>query len=104
LAVGAWIEFRCGSCGYEVMVSGGDDEGFFSRTTTVVCEECEELYDVVTFGRSETTNADEGDDLEPVEPECPRSSRHTLRRWTHPGACPRCEDTMMHGEKITMWD
>ncbi len=62
------------------------------------------MYDVVTFRRSEMTDADEGADLGPIEPECPRSSRHTVRRWTHPGVCPRYQNTMVHGEKITTWD
>lgn len=52
VAVGAWIEFRCATCGYEAMVSGKDDAGMKVSTTTVLCEECEELYDVVTFRRS----------------------------------------------------
>ncbi len=102
--MGAWIEYRCGSCSYEVMVSGRDDAGFFANTTTILCEDCEELYDVVTFRRSKMTDADEEADLGPIEPECPRSSRHTIRRWTHPGACPKCGNAMMLGEKMTMWD
>ncbi len=53
VAVGSWAEFRCGSCGHEVMVSGRDDVGFFVNTTTVLCEDCEQLYDVVTFRRPE---------------------------------------------------
>lgn len=55
--MGAWIEFRCG---YEVMVSGRYDAGFLANTTTILCEDCEELYDVVAFGRPETAALTKG--------------------------------------------
>ncbi len=100
--MGAWIEFRCGVCGYEAMVSGRDDFGFVARTTTVLCEDCEELYDVVTSRR--TMRTEKGFDRSEKEPECPKSGRHTVRRWEHPGACPKCGHEMGIGEKITMWD
>ncbi len=102
LAVGAWIEFTCGACDYEAMVSGRDDAGFAASTTTIVCEDCEELYDVVTL-RLPRGGA-EGLDPKPIEPKCPKSGRHTVGRWEHPGACPKCGHEMGIGEKITMWD
>ncbi len=99
--MGAIFEFRCESCGYEVMVSGRDDFGFRSYTMTVVCEECEELYDVVT---SVAMPPDGGVDRSEVEPQCPESKWHTVGRWEHPGACPKCGDEITTGDKITMWD
>ncbi len=56
--MGSWTEFRCGSCGYEAMVSGRDDAGMLVNTTTILCEDCEELYDVVTLRRSGRTEAE----------------------------------------------
>ncbi len=100
--MGALLEFRCESCSYEAMVSGRDDVGFVARTTTVLCEDCEELYDVVT-SRS-TMGTEKGGDRSEIEPECPKSSRHTVERWEHPGACPKCGNEMTIGDKITMWD
>lgn len=73
----------CGSCGYEVMVSGKDDLGFFTRTTTILCEDCEELYDVVTSRRPGGPGS-EGKRMGVLEPECPKSTEHAFRRWTHP--------------------
>ncbi len=98
--MGGWIEFRCGSCGYEVMVSGRDDAGFFVNTTTVLCEDCEGLYDVVTFKRPGA----EGKRMGAIEPGCPRSGWHTVRQWKHPDTCPKCGNIMVRGEKVTMWD
>ncbi len=99
--MGAKLEFRCESCGYEAMVSGRDDFGFKARTTTILCEECEELYDVVT---SISIHNEGAADRPEIEPKCPRSNRHTVGRWEHPGACPKCGDEMTGGDKITMWD
>ncbi len=101
--MGGWIEFRCGSCGYEVMVSGRDDAGFFTRTTTILCEDCEELYDAVTFRRPGGPGG-EGKRMGAIEPECPRSGGHTVRRWTHPDTCPKCGNIMVRGEKGAIWD
>jgi len=85
------------------MVSGRDDAGFFVNTTTVVCEDCEGLHDAVTFRRLGGPGG-EWKRMGAIEPECPRSGGHTVRRWTHPGACPKCGNTMMRGEKLTIWD
>jgi hypothetical protein len=42
--MGAKYQFICEGCGYEADVSGGDDFSFRALTTTIFCEECEELY------------------------------------------------------------
>ncbi len=84
--MGAWLEFRCEWCGYEAMVSGRDDVGLVARTTTVLCEDCEALYDVV-MSRS-TMGTEKGGDRSEIEPECPKSSRHTVRRGSIPVRVP----------------
>lgn len=99
--MGAKLEFRCESCGYEAMVSGRDDVGFNAATTTILCEECEELYDVAT---STPMRTERGAGRSEIRPKCPKSSRHTIEQWEHPGACPKCGNEMTIGEKITMWD
>ena len=73
----------CERCGYEVEVSGGDDAGMIVNTTTILCEDCEELYDVITFRRAR--GPEEEPDPGPIEPRCPKSKRHTFRLWEHPG-------------------
>ncbi len=99
--MGAKIEFKCESCGYEVMVSGRDDVGLKSYTTTILCEDCEDLYDVIT---SEPIRTERGPGRSEKRPGCPRSSGHTIRRWEHPDSCPRCGNEMAVGDKISMWD
>ncbi len=95
------IEFRCGTCGYAAMVSGGNDIGGIGYTTTVLCEDCEELYDVFTYRRMALT---EDDRLGRIEPACPKSGGHSFRLWKDPDACPRCENSMARGEKWMIWD
>lgn len=100
--MGSWAEFRCGSCSYEVMVSGKDDMGMLVNTT-VLCEDCEKLYDVVTFSRPGGPRA-ERKPTGAMKPECPEPNERTFRRRTHPDVCSRCDKTMVLGEKVTIWD
>ncbi len=100
--MGASYQFRCDSCGYEAEVSGGGDAGMLVITTTVLCETCEELYDVVTARRP--TDPAERLDFGPVEPVCPRSKRHTIKPWEHPGPCPKCGSQMTMGDTLMLWD
>jgi hypothetical protein len=101
--VGLSKEFKCGSCGYEALVSGGDDAGMMVSTTTIACEVCKELFDVITFRRRELPEHGEFN-LGRVELKCQNSSGHLVRLWTHPGECPSCGNAMLEGEKRILWD
>ncbi len=93
--MGRQHEFTCPACGYAVTVSGGDDAGMNVITTTLLCETCKTLEDVVVH------------QLKPErirEPRCPRSPRHKVRRWVFPDVCPKCGTTMELGEVETIWD
>jgi len=71
ITVGLISRFTCDSCGYEAQVSGGDDRGFSCMTTTILCKDCRELYDVET-GRG--TYSLPGMEKK-VEPRCPPDFR-----------------------------
>ncbi len=45
-------KFRCPSCDYEAIVSGGPDMGVRSATRTILCTTCRELWDVVTHSKA----------------------------------------------------
>jgi hypothetical protein len=67
-------------------------------TTTIVCENCKRLYDVLT--------ADSSKSLAPVPVRCPKAKKHAVRQWTHPRPCPRCGTTMKldkNGVQV-LWD
>ncbi|PLS82252.1 MAG: hypothetical protein CYG60_24855 [Actinobacteria bacterium] len=99
--MGSWHLFECGSCGYRAEVSGGDDAGMLVSTTTVFCEACTELYDVVTENRSWKA----GGPIEgPQEPRCPKSKKHPIRLWTYPGPCPRCGECIEDRGSVALWD
>ncbi len=83
--MGALYNFGCGSCGYQAEVSGGQDAGMTQLTATIVCEDCQELYDVVT---SENPLDCARENEIPIH--CPESVFHHVRLWTYPGSCPRC--------------
>ena len=100
--MGAHYQFLCERCGYEAEVSGGDDAGMIVNTTTILCEDCEELYDAVTFRRA--WGPEEEPDPGPIEPRCPKSKRHSFRPWEHPGPCPRCGNEMTMGGMLALWD
>ena len=40
--------FECSKCGYRARVAGGPDRGFRFAVKTILCLECDELYDAVT--------------------------------------------------------
>lgn len=44
--MGAHFLFMCASCSYEADVSEGNDIGMASATSTVLCEDYQELYEV----------------------------------------------------------
>lgn len=95
----------CDTCGYEAMVSGGRDCGFFSFTQTFECRTCRSLddYDV---GK---TPASEGWDTSPVqEPICEDCNGTDLVPWDleSNGHCPQCGDKMRADESLgsILWD
>lgn len=105
----------CSDCGYEATVSGGDDRGIVCHTTTICCEDCRELFDVVTS----TELQDDSDSSPGVKLVCPgvlfdepavdgRTRRanpgHRVRRWTFPGPCPKCGHDMSTGKYTVQWD
>lgn len=98
--MGMWWLFECEFCGYRTEVSGGDDVGMLVSTTTISCETCEELYDVVTEKRSRELEGPAG----PQEPRCPNSGSHRISLWTYPGPCPRCGKPIKRQKATVMWD
>ena len=96
--MGTLYRYGCPACGNEAEVSGGQDAGMESETLTILCPACRELIDVLIShqppGRPEGR----------FEPRCPRSSRHAVQPWTHPGPCPKCGVTMTQGPLSLFWD
>lgn len=97
--MGALYSFGCGSCGYQAEVSGGRDAGMAQLTATIVCEDCQELYDVVTCEHPlNRTRENE------IAIHCPESVLHHVRLWTHPGSCPKCGVSLKRERETMIWD
>lgn len=114
--MGAKFQFRCLKCGHEELVSGGDDVGMACATTTVCCEDCEALFDVVISVSPEDESARVPDSQlvcpgyppDDVDEETEKdfiNPNHRVHRWSHPGACPQCGELMRRGDApVVLWD
>ncbi len=95
--MGALYKFRCLSCGYSAMLTGGLSIGIEDAWGTVACEECRKLYDVLAI-------KDAWHSKQEVKQECPRDKSHHVIPWQHPGECPRCGAQMIRGKMAGIWD
>ena len=91
--------FDRNSSGYRAEVSGHEDCGMASATTTILCENCQELYDVETSSDPITRKSEHE-----IPVRCPVSSAHVWRLWQHPGPCPQCGAAMTRGAATLIWD
>jgi hypothetical protein len=96
--MGCRYQFSCPACGYSAEVSGDDDAGMECCTTTIVCHDCKQLFDVQTGWSF------------PPEPRpapkvrCPNSAQHTFTKWKAGDGCPRCGTTMENKDWTVLWD
>ena len=99
--MGSLYQFCCQDCGYQVQISGGKDIGMGCATNTIVCNDCRELYDVLTS--DEPWLAIKAD-WQPKNYTCPKTKKHRAELWEHPGACPKCGCRMTRGQLTINWD
>jgi hypothetical protein len=93
--MGQLHHFECTACGYNTEVSGGSDAGMLCCTQTILCETCEKLYDAES-ARPPL--------FESMPLRCPRSKKHSIRLWQHPGPCPKCGAEMQYLGETAIWD
>lgn len=99
--MGQSLGLTCAGCGYTVETSGGNDVGMACATTTIVCVDCQAIYDVVISEEPWRVMDGEPGEIAIV---CPKRKRHTVRPWTHPGACPKCGAAMEPNGTYILWD
>jgi hypothetical protein len=97
--MGTIYDFHCESCGYQAEAAGGEDCGMAQATTTILCENCNTLYDLPVSDDAMTRSP-----LREVQIRCPKSSSHRWRLWEHPGPCPRCGATLTRDSETVIWD
>ena len=103
--MGQKVEFNCPGCGYEAKVSGGEDSGFISRTTTVSCSTCRRLFDVTVAKTDQMPDISRRERKWRSRPvRCPRCGKRDVTLWSHPGPCPKCGAVMEQGRVEILWD
>ena len=108
--MGTALDYSCPECGYEVhsMISGYD-VGMSSHAVGVSCANCKELHTACLPGKPWDADMDamrlqvEAGHL-PTGARCPKSAKHHVEVWSHPGPCPRCGTTLSQGEGVMCWD
>lgn len=96
--MGEHFQFTCANCGFSAEVSGGDDAGMAAVTTTIVCENCRCLYDVIIADIKDWQNREER------ALRCPKSAKHQVTHWKDGGPCPKCHQPLIKGESACLWD
>jgi predicted RNA-binding Zn-ribbon protein involved in translation (DUF1610 family) len=98
--MGMHRDYLCPACGLKGHVSGGDDCGMVTETTTIYCETCKTLQDAVVKDWLAKNEPE-------TEPRCRRRKAHVVKRWTKEEPCPRCGKALLQevaGGKVMMWD
>jgi Zn finger protein HypA/HybF involved in hydrogenase expression len=96
--MGSMYLFFCPKCGYSAEVSGGDDLGIASATTTVVCDSCREICDVETSKTPQDTESMK----DVADLECPACGGQ-VKKWEGQ-RCPHCNTKMANRGIPRHWD
>lgn len=99
--MGMHVDFTCPACGLTGHVSGKNDIGMRSCTTTIYCLTCDRLEDVTTGADLDTETP------RSFEARCSKNKTHLIRRWNKAEACPRCGKALLKEDRdgnVTMWD
>ena len=103
--MGTSFEFRCPECGYSATVSGGLDCGMVAVVRTMVCDDCQEIVDVLVgkFGQEGPTGDPSYDKDLNV---CPNCHKRHVHPWSASRNCPRCATKMIlaHDSPRILWD
>jgi len=96
--MGKCCAFQCPACSYSAEVSGGPDGGENSSTVTIVCDDCQKLFDILVSWHGEAAKR------KPPKRRCPCSAKHTIRDWKAGDPCPRCGSTLVNKGVTMLWD
>ena len=99
--MGMLQDFTCPACGLKGHVSGGEDAGMLTATTTIYCETCDTLQDS-TVEKCRVSVPARG-----IKPRCEKSKSHPIKVWSQNELCPRCglANLKVAGNGlVTMWD
>jgi len=94
--MGSTYRYVCPKCDYSAEVFGGGDIGMLCETTTILCNDCKELYDVITKYHGEKKQ----------KLLCPEINDHNVRKWKFFDICSVCGEMMKEDMFFprAMWD
>ena len=102
--MGSRYLFTCRCCGLEATISGGFDMGFACATHTYACRECGMLFDRTVSDAPWAFDREDAPQKVPCR-ENPSQPSHQAELWSHPGPCPKCEETLDRTEEsVLCWD
>lgn len=96
--MGMQFEFFCRNCGYTAGVSGGRDCGFRYVSQTIVCKDCQELYDAEANENAADVLVDGKIRGKLTGICCPRDPTHKFVIFRRPWKCPKCEKPLERGD------
>lgn len=91
--MGTTHTFDCPDCGYLAMVSGGRDYGMIAVVQTMVCEDCQNLVDVL-IGRDFEDGPTGDPEYDKDLGTCPQCHGRNVAPWPEEHPCPRCKSPM----------
>jgi hypothetical protein len=95
--MGQILGFYCTNCDYAASVAGGDSAGRIATTTTIYCDACRTLQDVVT------SEIDYQGNVHERLTRCRRAKSHSFHPWIKGAPCPRCAGVMELTGEETLW-
>lgn len=102
--MGAIYTFKCPKCGLSFQSSPGRDFGFEAVIDPMICENCNQLVDVLVGRRGKigpTGDREYDKDLNV----CPSCRETNLKIWPDHHPCLKCGTNMeMSDEPIMLWD
>jgi len=103
--MGSSYTFTCTNCGYQAESSGKLDSGMMAVVEPYICNNCNELTDVLVgeFGYK-IDKSDLADDKKDYYL-CSNCSSQNITLWdTKLKPCPKCGGKMKKGQEVIMWD
>jgi hypothetical protein len=102
--MGSIYEFHCTGCDYEFEASDGEDCGFTAYVHSMVCEDCQEVANVVT-GPTPGAHGEYAEELRRHAGKCPECRGSSLAKWDSSKPCPKCGGSVTKSEDVLIcWD
>jgi DNA-directed RNA polymerase subunit RPC12/RpoP len=102
--MGRRYSFKCSSCKYEVVTSGGFGGGKIVATKTFVCSDCKILEDIIV---KKFRNFDDSPVVDSIIIKCHECGGQNLTEWdTEKKPCPKCGKKMKINPNgiVISWD